>query len=81
MLTIDKLINYLNKQNVPEYAYGIYQEKDDAICVDKVNGEWLVYYSERGVRNELGWGKTEPQALNILRLFLLEGYVWDKRQK
>jgi len=29
----------------------------------------------RGQSNELGWAKTEAQALNILKLFLLEAHA------
>lgn len=34
----------------------------------------LVYYSERGQRNHLDWGKTEHQGLNLLQLFLRDGF-------
>jgi hypothetical protein len=80
MLTVDKLLMFLHRENIPEYAYGIYQEKDNAICIDKINDEWLVYYADRGVRNDLGWGKTEAQALNLLKLFLLKEYVWNRKK-
>jgi hypothetical protein len=37
-------------------------------------GEWRIDYSERGVTNELAWVKNEEQAINILKLFLLEAH-------
>jgi hypothetical protein len=37
-------------------------------------GEWRIYYSESGMKNELAWVKNEEQAINILKLFLLEAY-------
>ena len=40
----------------------------------EVGAEWLVYYSERGHVSALAWGKTEAQALNVLKLYLLEAH-------
>jgi len=72
--TTDELVDFLDRTNIPADAYSFYRDKDDAFCIDKIGGEWLIYYSERGTRNELGWAKSEGQALNLLKLFLLEAH-------
>jgi hypothetical protein len=72
MWTIDELKQYFTRKGIPEQAYSFYAEVDDAICLSKFDAEWLVYYSERGSKRELGWGKSEAQALEIMKLFVLE---------
>lgn len=72
--TTQELVEFLKKKMIPADSYSFYSAKDDAFCLDKVGEEWLVYYSERGARNELGWAKSEAQALNLMKLFLLEAY-------
>lgn len=70
--TIQQLSDFCNRKNIPPDSYSFYKDKDDAFCLDKFGDEWLIYYSERGTKNELVWAKNEGQALNILKLFLLE---------
>lgn len=70
--TIQQLVDFCNRKDIPPDAYAFYNDKDDAFCLDRVGDEWLIYYSERGTKNELAWAKNEGQALNILKLFLLE---------
>jgi hypothetical protein len=72
--TIDLLVEFLDRKNIPRASYSFYKDKDESYCIDKIGNEWLVYYSERGTRNELGWAKNEAQALNILKLYLLQEY-------
>ena len=72
--TEQELIDFLNRKNIPTDSYSLYREKDDAFCLEKIGDEWLVYYFERGAKNELAWGKTLAQALNVLKLFLLEAH-------
>ena len=74
MWTIDKLRQYFKDQKIPDDYFGLYQDKDDAFCIEKCGDEWLVYFSERGKKRELGWGKAESQALDILRLYVIEEY-------
>lgn len=69
-----ELIDFLNRKKIPSDSYSFYRNKDDAFCIEKVGDEWLVYYSERGAKNELAWAKNEAQALNVLKLFLLEAH-------
>lgn len=74
MWTIDKLKKYFQAQGIPCHYYSFYRDEDDAFCVEREGDEWVVYYSERGKRKELGWGKSESQALDILRLFVIEEF-------
>lgn len=70
--TQQMLVDFCNRKHIDPSSYSLYKDKDEAYCLDQVGGEWLIYYSERGNKNELAWGKSESQALNILKLFLLE---------
>lgn len=72
--TTQELVEFLNKVKIPADSYSLYSAKDEAYCLEKAGEEWLVYYSERGTRNELGWAKSEGQALNLLKLFLIEAH-------
>ena len=76
--TVNDLQEFLNRKKIPTDAYSLDKDKDkdkdDAFCIEKVGDEWLVYYSERGAKRELGWAKSEGQALNLLKLFLQEAY-------
>jgi len=74
MWTIEKIKKYFVNQGVPEHYFGFYEDKDDAFCIEKKENEWLIYFSERGNKKELGWGKSESQALDILRLFVIEEF-------
>jgi hypothetical protein len=71
--TVSELRAFFDRKGIPPNAYAIYADVDESYCLAQEGNEWLVYYSERGNRNHLGWGKTESQALNILKLFVLEG--------
>lgn len=68
------LVAFLDRKSIPRSTYSLDGDRDDAICLAVEGDEWLVYYSERGSRNHLGWGKTEAQALNIMKLFALEAH-------
>lgn len=72
--TTRELADFLRKRNIPESAYSFDGDREDAICLRRVGAEWLVYYFERGEANELAWGKTEAQALDVLKLYLLEAH-------
>jgi hypothetical protein len=74
MWDAESLEDFFKEAGVPDHFYSFYAEKDDAICIEKAGNEWVVYYSERGARRELGFGKTESQALDLLRLFVLEEF-------
>ncbi len=74
MWTLEELVAFLDRKGINHSSYALYDDKDEAYCLGKSGSEWVVYYSERGKKNELGWGKSESQALNILKLFLLEAH-------
>jgi hypothetical protein len=72
--TKQQLVDFCNRKNIQPDAYSFYGDKDDAFCLDKVGNEWLIYYSDRGTKNELAWARNEGQAINVLKLFLLEAH-------
>jgi hypothetical protein len=72
--TKQQLVDFCNRKNIQPDAYSFYADKDDAFCLGKVGNEWLIYYSDRGTKNELAWAKSEGQAINVLKLFLLESH-------
>lgn len=72
--TTAELAQFLTTKNVAVSTYSFYAQRDGAICLDKVDDEWLVYYCERGIRTELAWARSEAQALDYLRLFVLEAH-------
>ena len=72
--TTSALISFLDDKGIPRSAYALYADQDEAYCLAQVGNEWLVYYSERGNKNELAWGKSEAQALDVLKLYLLEAF-------
>lgn len=71
--TAQKLVAFFEDHKISNNSYSIYADQDESYCVVREGEEWLIYYSEKGGRNHLGWGKNEPQALNILKLYVLEG--------
>lgn len=72
--TIEELSVFFGKMGIPRRAFSVYEDRDEAYCVEKIGDEWLIYYSERGKKNHLGWAKSEGQALDVLKVFVLEGY-------
>ena len=39
---------------------------NEAYCIDKIDGKWEVYYSERGTRSYIGRFDDEEEACNCL---------------
>lgn len=72
--TNEQLLAFLDRAKIRSDSYSLSGDKDEAYCITQVGGEWVVYYCERGMRNELAWGKTESQALDVLKLYLLEAH-------
>ena len=70
--TVDSLVAFFGRRGVPDDAYSIYADRNESYCLVKEGDEWLVYYSERGNRNHLGWAKNEHQALDVLKVFVLQ---------
>lgn len=72
--TKEQLAGFFDRANIRPDSYSLSGDKDEAYCITQVGHEWVVYYCERGMRNELAWGKTESQALDVLKLHLLEAH-------
>ena len=72
--TTTEVGQFLAARNVSASTYSFYAQRDGAICLDKIEDEWLVYYCEHGLRRELAWARSEAQALDYLRLFVLEAH-------
>jgi hypothetical protein len=72
--TKEKLMEFLDRAKIRPDSYSLSGDKDEAYCIAQAGNEWVVYYSERGRRNELAWGKTEDQALDVLKLYLLRAH-------
>lgn len=72
--TQQQLVDFCNTKNINPKSYSFYKDKNEAYCLNNVGDEWLIYYFERGAKRELAWAKSEAQALNILKLFLLEAH-------
>lgn len=47
-MTITKLHKILDDAKVPRYAYSIGKTKEDAYCIEEINGLWAGYTVERG---------------------------------
>ena len=72
--TTATLADFFAARGVPSHAYSFYLQRDDAICLDKVDNEWLVYFSERGARRELAWASSEAEALDYVRGIVLDAH-------
>jgi hypothetical protein len=72
MWTIDLLENFFSRNGVQPSAYGIYLVKEDAFCILKEESLWKIVYVERGALRVLGFADNESQALNLLKLFVME---------
>jgi hypothetical protein len=44
---------------------------DECLVLNRLNGGWDVFYSERGQRNSQRWFKTEAEACEYLRARLI----------
>jgi len=64
-----ELKKYLLEKNVPEIIYslegGLPSEK---YCIEENNEIWHVYYSERGIKQSIGYFDDEESACNRLLL-------------
>ncbi|CAH9068527.1 hypothetical protein PSECIP111951_04182 [Pseudoalteromonas holothuriae] len=61
-----KLLDELDRLNIPTAYYSIKGAMDDRICLDEINGQWVVYYIERGKKSELGAFSTESEACSFM---------------
>jgi hypothetical protein len=72
MWTTDLLEKFFNKNGVSPASYAFYSTKEDAFSILRDKDHWRIVYVERGAQNVLGFADSESQALNLLKLFVLE---------
>lgn len=57
----------LLESNIPNDLYALDGGlPNEAFCMDFVDDMWIVYYSERGVRTQIGHFKEEGEACECL---------------
>ena len=63
-MNIHELEKALKKANVPESCYSLMKGglPNEAYCLTSENGNWIIYYSERGNRSGLTVFKSESEA-------------------
>lgn len=62
MLTKIELVSKLHDNNIPEYCYSIDNEKNESLCLLQENEKWIIFYSERGERNDSEYYDSEEIA-------------------
>ena len=72
MWTVDLLEKFFNANGGNPMAYAFYSTKEDAFSILRDKDLWRIVYVERGEENVLGFAESESQALNMLKLFVLE---------
>ena len=66
----------LQRCRVPSDAYSIRSDRNEAYCLTGSEGEWHVYYSERGNRNADSVFTSEDAACEeLLRRLLSDGAI------
>lgn len=78
MWTIDLLESFFSSRGVRPSAYAFYSTKEDAFCTLKDEAFWKIVYVEHGESRVLAFANTESQALNLLKLFVMESEVGFK---
>lgn len=71
--TVDSLVVFFGRRGVPDDAYSIYADRNESYCLAKVG--WRMACLLLRVRSHLGWAKNEPQALDLLKVFVLQGCI------
>lgn len=62
-MTIDELKGALDERGVDPNRYSLTSSAADDLCVlERFNGGWASFYSERGQRFEERWFATETEA-------------------
>ncbi len=66
-MTISDIREILIKQKVPRQAYSLDGGlPNEAYCINQIDGNWEVYYSERGVKSGLKIFASENEACKYL---------------
>ena len=60
-MTRKELLILLEKEHIPKHYYSLEGGlPNDALCLNKINSSWVVYYSEMGEKyNEIGFPSEE----------------------
>lgn len=81
-MKINELKQKLQARNVPAGYYSLNGYADDALCIEQVGSEWIVYDGERGKKHRVRTFQNEEDACaefwsQIVRLL---AYEEKKRQ-
>jgi hypothetical protein len=61
-----KLIRALQSAGVRSSAYSVSGARDLALCLESVDGQWEVFYSEKGQRNGSKFFSSESDACTYM---------------
>ena len=76
LMNSTELISELQRRRVPSDAYSIGSDRNEAYCLTGSEGEWHVYYSERGNGNADRLFTSEDAACEeLLRRLLSDGAI------
>jgi hypothetical protein len=71
-----RLIAELQRRRVPGDAYSVGSDRNEAYCLTGSDGEWHVYYSERGNRNaDQVFASEDAACEELLRRLLSDGAI------
>lgn len=67
-MNIEELKKLLIKSDVPNYLYNLNGSgrKDERFCIESCDNEWLVYFSEKGIRTTEKRFHSEDDACMFL---------------
>lgn len=67
-MNIKELKNILNANNVPDDLYNLDEtgRKDERFCIESYGNEWIVYFTERGIKTSEVKFSTEDGACKYL---------------
>jgi len=69
-----KWIRLIQSTNAPSNSYSIRHPQNESYCACKVEGEWCVFYSEKGNMNELIKCQNEEHSYETLYYILLSSF-------
>lgn len=67
-MTVKELSALFRRNGVPDYYYVLDGGLGPGECygIEKANGDWTVYYSERGAKNVLNHAANEDAACRLM---------------
>lgn len=76
-MDVTELRTRLKEQRIPEDAYTLLsKEKSESLCLQEIEGRWVVFYSERGMRTNQKYFDEEDLACHH---FLLTISSWFRK--